>query len=51
MNDRTAAIYTKFIHGENFSVILVKPFQKKLDTKIRNGFINMNEALKIRYEK
>ncbi len=41
---------TKFIHCENFSGLLVPLFWKNLNTQTRNGFEEMNEALKERIE-
>lgn len=41
----------KFIHGENFSGLLVGLFGKSLDTDTLRGFREMNEALKKRAEK
>lgn len=41
---------TSFVHGENFSGILVGPFKKKLMNETRNGFIEMNEKLKEQVE-
>lgn len=39
-----------FIHGENFSGILVGLFKRKLMTETKSGFVEMNEALKKRVE-
>lgn len=41
----------KFIHGENFSGILVGLMAKSLDTDTLRGFREMNEALKKEAEK
>ena len=41
---------TTFIHGEDFSGILVGLFKKKLETETKAGFREMNEALKKRAE-
>lgn len=41
---------TTFIHGEDFSGILVFLFKKNLLTEIKDGFNNMNKALKERVE-
>jgi hypothetical protein len=40
---------TRFVHGENFSGILVKMFRKTL-TQTARGFVFMNQALKRRVE-
>jgi len=42
---------TTFIHGENFGGILVRLLRKKLDTEIKEGFQEMNMALKVEVEK
>lgn len=42
---------TTFIHGENFSGMLVGLFKKKLNSETKAGFVAMNEALKKRVEK
>ncbi len=42
---------TKLIHSEEFSGALVRFFKKSLDTKVKEGFVSMNEALKDRVEK
>ncbi len=39
-----------FIHQEKFSGLLVPLMRKKLNTETRQGFINMNAALKERAE-
>ena len=44
-------VSTKFVHGENFSGILVRLLKKKLDGETRDGFNKMNEALKAEVEK
>ena len=41
---------TTFVHGENFSGLLVGLFRKKLETETKAGFEEMNEALKARAE-
>lgn len=41
---------TRFIHSETFSGILVPLLWKQLNTKTRQGFTLMNEALKSRAE-
>lgn len=41
---------TTFLHGENFSGILVPLFKKMLNEKTEPGFVAMNEALKRRVE-
>lgn len=41
---------TTFIHGENFSGLLVGLFKSKLNTETKSGFEKMNVALKIRVE-
>lgn len=41
---------TRFIHKETFSGALVPLFWSKLDTDTRQGFDNMNQALKARCE-
>lgn len=41
---------TTFEHSERFSGILVKLFTKRLDRDTRNGFEQMNTALKLRAE-
>lgn len=43
-------VKTKFIHGENFSGILVGLFEKML-SKTKDGFLLMNNALKEECEK
>lgn len=48
--ERISDNQTKFIHGENFSGILVNVVGKMLD-KTRDGFVLMNEALKKECEK
>ena len=40
----------RFIHGEKFSGLLVRLFEKSLDTGTLAGFREMNEALKKRAE-
>ncbi|HMQ05408.1 MAG TPA: SRPBCC domain-containing protein [Pyrinomonadaceae bacterium] len=40
----------RFVHGENFSGLLVRLFAKGLDTGTLAGFREMNEALKSRAE-
>jgi hypothetical protein len=40
---------TRFVHGENFSGILVKLFRRQL-TQTARGFVFMNQALKRRVE-
>ena len=40
----------RFVHRENFSGILVPFFWKRLDSEVRKGFEDMNEALKARAE-
>lgn len=40
----------RFIHGENFSGLLVPLFSKKLDQTTAPGFAAMNQALKARAE-
>lgn len=40
----------EIVHGEKFSGALVRFFQKKIDNETRNGFIEMNNALKNRVE-
>jgi hypothetical protein len=42
---------TTFVHGENFSGIMVRLLKKKLDGETRDGFNKMNEALKAEVEK
>lgn len=42
---------TRFVHGEKFSGILVPFFKRELDTKTKQGFVSMNEALKKRCER
>lgn len=42
---------TKFEQSEKFKGILVSLFKKKLITKTKNGFIDMNKRLKIETEK
>ena len=37
---------TTFIHSEKFKGVLIPLFSKKINTEIKNGFINMNKALK-----
>lgn len=39
-----------FIHGEDFSGVLVKPFLSMISKKTLAGFEGMNEALKLRAE-
>ena len=41
---------TRFIHSENFSGLLVPLFWKSLNTQTRNGFEEMNKALKKKVE-
>jgi len=41
---------TTFVHGENFSGLLVPLFNNMLETKTRPGFMQMNEELKNRVE-
>ncbi|ASS47447.1 MAG: polyketide cyclase [Candidatus Fluviicola riflensis] len=41
---------TTFIHSEHFRGILIPFFSKMLDVDTKNGFIAMNEQLKIRAE-
>lgn len=41
---------TTFVHGENFSGLLVPLFNRMLETKTRPGFMQMNEELKKRVE-
>lgn len=41
---------TTFIHGERFKGILVGMMAKKLDTEIKEGFEDMNRALKEKAE-
>ena len=41
---------TRFVHKEKFSGILVPLFWAKLDKDTRQGFVNMNKALKARCE-
>lgn len=40
----------KFVHGEQFTGILARPFYKKLAGPTKEGFVEMNEALKMRVE-
>lgn len=40
---------TRFVHGENFTGILVKPLTQTL-TKTARGFVYMNQAIKRRVE-
>ena len=40
----------KFVHGEQFTGILAKPFLKKLAVPTQQGFMEMNKALKDRAE-
>ena len=40
----------KFVHGEQFTGILAKPFHKRLAEPTQSGFIEMNKALKNRAE-
>ena len=40
----------KFVHGEQFTGILAKPFHKRLAEPTQKGFIEMNKALKERAE-
>ena len=40
----------KFIHGEQFTGILARPFHKRLAEPTQRGFIEMNKALKVRAE-
>lgn len=42
---------TTFLHSEKFSGLLVPIFSKKLDTETRQGFEQMNLALKERAER
>lgn len=42
---------TTFIHGENFSGVLVYPFKNKLLTQTKAGFESMNENLKKEVER
>ena len=42
---------TEFIHGENFSGVLVSPIMSLIREKTENGFNAMNEALKSRVER
>jgi hypothetical protein len=42
---------TNFEQSENFSGILVELFAKSLDKDTKNGFEQMNKALKVRVEK
>lgn len=42
---------TTFIHGENFSGILVRPFKNKLLNETRADFIKMNKSLKEKVER
>lgn len=41
---------TMFIHREVFSGVLVRFFKKKLSTEVKQGFIDMNHALKKKVE-
>ena len=41
---------TRLVHSEHFNGVLVRIMRKSLDTKTRNGFVAMNEALKARAE-
>ena len=41
---------TRFVHSEEFGGILVTFLWKKLQTSVRDGFEQMNEALKTRVE-
>ena len=38
----------RFVHGEQFTGILAKPFLKKLAVPTQQGFLEMNKALKDR---
>jgi hypothetical protein len=40
----------RFVHRENFRGILVPLFWKRLDSEVRKGFEDMNEALKVQAE-
>ena len=40
----------KFVHGEQFTDILARPFHKKLAVPTQEGFMEMNKALKERAE-
>ena len=46
-----SSVQVRFIHGERFTGLLVKLFKSSLETAIKQGFIAMNEALKIKAEK
>ena len=48
--EQTPSGGTRLKHSEFFSGALVRPMRNWLDTKTRNGFIAMNEALKARAE-
>ncbi len=41
---------TEFIHREQFSGVMVPLMRKTLETKVANGFEEMNQALKIQCE-
>ncbi|RIZ67822.1 MAG: SRPBCC domain-containing protein [Methylococcales bacterium] len=41
----------RFIHSEKFTGLLVKLFKSSLETATKQGFIAMNEALKLKVEK
>jgi hypothetical protein len=41
---------TRFVHKEKFSGVLVPMFWSSLDRDTRQGFVNMNKALKARCE-
>jgi len=40
----------RFIHGENFSGILVAFAKSKLESETKSGLIAMNQALKVQAE-
>ena len=40
----------RFVHGEQFTGILARPFHKKLAEPTEKGFVEMNKALKDRAE-
>ena len=40
----------KFVHGEQFTGILARPFHKKLAEPTEKGFVEMNKALRDRAE-
>ncbi len=40
----------KFVHGEQFTGILARPFHKRLAWPTQKGFVEMNKALKNRAE-